>query len=346
MGKTELKTARVVSPVKKSSSEIGASTPSSSSDGSRVMPGLPVKTLPTSVSAASNRSTATALSASSSAGDFGGPKSDGSNDSTTTRVRQRISREMIRETINQRLADGSLSRRGSTQALVGVKAHYADLAPTPPRPVSIAFPPRHNDKTLAQPISPSRLRQDPFLMGRAHTTDTNVRKVSTMFEDDENEHAHRPGMRPRSQTQSAHQALKATEKDGIIGEPKSALDRIIASNPDSGLNASTSSNSTSILKPAQPPVLASPIRVSSQLGTGVKGREEAINAKRREKEVRIASQGSIGSTGSRKSRRSMSMGDAPDAAKVSLSLHRQGKDRRDIADERSSRCARRTMTED
>jgi len=326
VGKPELKTARVISPVKRTSSELAASAPSSSGLASRALPNLPEKQLPTSVSAASNRSTATtatAMSASSSAGDFGGPKSDGSNDSTTTRVRQRISREMIRETINQRLADGSLSRRGSTQALVGVKAHYADLAPTPPRPVSIAFPPRHADKSH-HPLSPSRLHQAAFSMDRAHTTDTNTRKVSSMFEDDENEHAPRPGMRPRSQTQSAHQVLKATEKNGVIDEPKSGLDRIIASNPNPAAGSSTSSASTSILKPApstsaQPPTLGPPIRASSRADLDAsKAREEAINTNRRAKEKRIASGGSVGSTGSSRSRRSMSMSDAPDPVKVSL----------------------------
>lgn len=257
----------MASPVKASSSvasRISTST-SQRSDG--------VSNLSNSTSTTSARSVASPVK-----NDFGSKAQESNGESTTTRVRQRISREMIRETINQRLADGSISRRGSTQALMGVSSHYADLAPTPPRPVSMGIPPRHAEKSL--PIPPL---EQAIPMMKAHTTGSL-----------------RPALQPRGQIQSAHELLKATSRDGMIGDPKSGLDVLIG-NPT--LAGSISSNSdAAILKPQ-------PVKVVS----GTKEREDAIIARRREKE-RDASGGSIESSGSRKSRRSMSMSDAPNVS--------------------------------
>ena len=359
VGQSQMRVARVVSPKKAASGAIDASTPSSSnvtgSSSTSTVPRLDANSA--AVTSPVAKTTQLAL-ASSSSTDFGG-KGSGS-DSTNTRIRARISRDAIRETVNQRLADGSISRRGSTQALnLGKTSFYADLAPTPPRPVSIAFPPRHSEKSLPLPPSPSHLRAGAATqMGRAHTTDTNAtgRKVSSREWNDESESdsayvGKRPGghHRPLSQTQTAHEALKASERDGLIGEPKSALDRIIAQGDGARLGDSTSSNSTAILKPASnvgPPVPAkegptatmsrggsstalldsttgAENSASSGAASGAEGkmamqaREEAIVAKRREKEGRIASNGSVGSVGSRRSRRSMSMSDAQQFDEVS-----------------------------
>ena len=336
VGRSEVHVARVVSPKK-----APAAVTSSSTIGSSSLTSIP--------SQPQHVASPPALIASSSSTDFGG-KGTGS-DSTNTRVRARISRDAIRETVNQRLADGSISRRGSTPALNvgsglrGKTSFYADLAPTPPRPVSIAFPPRHTDKSLPIPPSPGHLRVGSATqMDRAHTTDTNAtgRKVSSQQWNDESEgDSAYVGRRPtahhrHSQSQSAHEALKASERDGRIGEPKSALDRIIARGEGAGLGDSTSSGSTAILKPAMvvgPPVPAkegmsqggsstalldsTTTGTTSKVKTAAQVREEAIIAKRREKEGRVVSSGSTGSAGSRRSRRSMSMSDAQQFEEVS-----------------------------
>ena len=339
VGRSEVHVARVVSP-KKAPAAVGAST-SSSTIGSSSSTSIP--------SQPQHVASPPALIASSSSTDFGG-KGTGS-DSTNTRVRARISRDAIRETVNQRLADGSISRRGSTPALNvgsglrGKTSFYADLAPTPPRPVSIAFPPRHADKSLPLLPSPSHLRVGSATqMDRAHTTDTNAtgRKVSSQQWNDESEgDSAYVGRRPtahhrHSQSQSAHEALKASERDGLIGEPKSALDRIIARGDGAGLGDSTSSGSTAILKPAMvvgPPVPAkegmsqggsstalldsTTMGTTGKVKTAAQVREEVIIAKRREKEGRVVSSGSTGSAGSKRSRRSMSMSDAKQFEEVS-----------------------------
>lgn len=266
------RTARVASPVKattSNASQISTSTTKSEAN-------VPLRP---------STSTSTGSVASPTKTDFGSKPQDNSSESTTTQVRQRISREMIRETINQRLADGSISRRGSTPALMGVSSHYADLAPAPPRPISMAFPPRQAEKSL--PLPPIE-KSTPMVKAN-----TDAPKSTT---------EERPSLRPRSQTRSAHELLKATSKDGLILEPKSGLDMLIA-NPDA-----IAGPSSAILK-SQP--------IPGKIGA-TKGMEEAIVAQGREKE-RIVSGGSVGSTGSRKSRRSMSMSDAPNV-KVRVSL--------------------------
>ena len=360
-------TARVASPVKVSASKVantGASTTStrSTSTEATTVPqaGRDQSTSATQLTEAStlspskpNLSTSPLASrspvASTLRGDFE-PKAttpakeiSSTSDSTTTRIRQRISREMVRETINQRLADGSISRRGSTQALVSVSAHYADLAPRPPRPTSIALPIRaqstdpsaifaNRDKVLPPPPS-----QRGVPMIKAHTTDANPRRASGVTFDLPPEGS-RPSFRPRSQTQSAHEVLKANERDGVINEPKSALDKIIGDEPlAASSNGSTSSASTAILKPVlpvpPPKTVQFPMkpRVSETLelaststtsGTTDKGtaRAESVTVKSHNKDGRVASNVSVGSTNSRRSRRSMSMGDAPDPDVVGIDL--------------------------
>ena len=218
--------------------------------------------------------------------------------STTTRVRQRISRELIRETIQQRIADGSLSRKGST------------ILPPAERSVekagSTILPATEKDLPPPPP--------DAIVMSKAHTTDAAPRQVSEA----------RPKMRPRSQTQSAHQVLKASERDGVIEEPRSALDKIIDIVP-------TGTPVGILLHPKEstfaPPATLHPgeaERVRSSTPTGAAGmaaREQAIIAKRREKEGRtpsVASGGSGASSSARVSRRrSLSVGDAGEDVPVS-----------------------------
>jgi serine/arginine repetitive matrix protein 2 len=174
-------------------------------------------------------------------------------------------------------------------------------------------------------------------MIKAHTTDANPRRASGVTFDLPPEGS-RPSFRPRSQTQSAHEVLKANERDGVINEPKSALDKIIGDEPlAASSNGSTSSASTAILKPVlpvpPPKTVQFPMkpRVSETLelaststtsGTTDKGtaRAESVTVKSHNKDGRVASNVSVGSTNSRRSRRSMSMGDAPDPDVVGIDL--------------------------
>ncbi|WWD22543.1 hypothetical protein CI109_107036 [Kwoniella shandongensis] len=269
----------------------------------------------------------TSTSGASLRSDFGG-NGGPSKDSTTTRVRQRISREMIRETIQQRIADGSLSRRPSNLDSVNTASERPtsiiekdkDL-PTPPAET----PDLGQSSTVDQSLAPR--------MTKAHTTDAAPRQVSA---------ANRPAMRPRSQTQSAHDVLKQNERDGVIEEPKSALDKLtmgmqlkrevsgsIAAEmpPPPVISKDAESRPVSILRNPYPnpnankqegllpPVKLENARTASGMsarsasptGEGMKAREQAIIAKRREKEGRKVS---AMSNGSRRSRRSLSMGDA------------------------------------
>ncbi|KAK8845595.1 hypothetical protein IAR55_006311 [Kwoniella newhampshirensis] len=268
--------------------------------------------------------------------EFGG---SGSNtriqDSSTTKVRQRISREMIRETIQQRIAEGSLSRRPSNLDGAGVPVD---------RPISTV----EKDKDLPVPpaespaLDPSSSDVEALAprMTKAHTTDATTRQASSALSTD------RPQMRPRSQTQSAHDVLKQNERDGVIEEPKSALDRLtmgmemkrevsgsiaaemppppviakdIEARPVSILRNPYPNTDTKKQEGLLPPVKLQNTRSASAtsanararspspIGEGMKAREEAIIAKRREKEARKVS---AMSNGSRRSRRSLSMGDA------------------------------------
>lgn len=186
--------------------------------------------------------------------------------STTTRVRQRISREMIRSTIEQRIADGSLSRRGSVPVRPGSAADASNgggvpsalarqareareareakhqsmplalltsstVAATRATPSKIPLPTRvtsiskakdnHTTPTKGQdappPLPPKLSTGTP--MAKSHTDGPN--QTPTRTQD-------RPAMRPRSQTQSASEVLKKSERDGKIAEPQSALDKLVA----------------------------------------------------------------------------------------------------------------------
>nr|XP_019014530.1 uncharacterized protein I206_00612 [Kwoniella pini CBS 10737]OCF53311.1 hypothetical protein I206_00612 [Kwoniella pini CBS 10737] len=283
--------------------------------------------------------------------DFGGTSTTTTKaqDSTTTKVRQRISREMIRETINQRIAEGSLSRR---------PASAGDLAKS--LPVSFADglqqrrtssvdkelppPPAESPALASSSSSPPSSAQDLApKMQKAHTTDNALGRVSES----------RPTMRPRSQTQSAHEVLKQNEKDGILDEPKSALDKLTSSLPSPAEGAVLKremSGSIAAEMPPQPQTSARPISIlrnpypnpnkqdallppadvqSNQRskstapasGEGMKAREEAINARRREKERDVSGV----STGSRRSRRSLSMGDVDKEAEQAKQFRRTAK---------------------
>ncbi|OCF40741.1 hypothetical protein I317_05436 [Kwoniella heveanensis CBS 569] len=265
-------------------------------------------------------------------------------DSTTTRVRQRISREMIRETIQQRIAEGSLSRRPpSTDNLVQISTPpvQSPVSPTRERRISIldkekALPPPPAETVELTPSS-SKSQELAPQMSKAHTTDAAPRQVSGA----------RPAMRPRSQTQSAHEVLKQNERDGILNEPRSALDKLASSlpagtgiprdvsgsiaaempPPPSGAATLKDGRPVSILRnpypnPNKQDGLLPPANVTmnrersrspTPTGEGMQAREQAIIAKRREKE-RDRNVSGI-STGSRRSRRSLSMGDADQEAK-------------------------------
>lgn len=271
----------------------------------------PIKTaVKQSTSANSTVSAASATAVSS--GEFGIAKAavvvEGS---TTTRVRQRISRELIRETVQQRIAESSLNRKPSI--LEPTRPGTADKSVSAPKKAEKDLPP--------PPV-------DSIPMTKAHTTD--AASASREVSDE------RPKMRPRSQTQSAHQVLKAIERDGVIVEPKSALDKLIQiSGPSATRNVSTSSVITpvSILQKRKKTSLAPPVatllpsatlRTPTPTDGGMAAREQAIIAKRREKEGRQASSTSGASGSSSKGRRrSLSVSDAGDGPEaVSLSrLH-------------------------
>jgi serine/arginine repetitive matrix protein 2 len=134
--------------------------------------------------------------------------------STNTRVRQRISREMIRETIQQRMADGTLSRHASSAS-----GHILDAEIPKRRPTSVAIGTGiGKDKELPPP--PPMTPNLGIPMAKAHTTDgPSTRRASQ---------PDRPVMMARSKTQSAEEVIQSNVKDdGFIKEPKSALDRLM-----------------------------------------------------------------------------------------------------------------------
>ncbi|ORX34827.1 hypothetical protein BD324DRAFT_635198 [Kockovaella imperatae] len=246
-------------------------------------------------------------------------------DSTSTRVRQRISREMIRDTINQRIADGSLTRRSSQYATESYG--YQDFGRVDSSSGSSQRTPLADVKAVP--------------MVKSHTTDAAPRKVSGIRD---------VSTRPRSQTQSAHEVLKAAEKDGLIGEPRSALDKLIDINP-SPMTSTSSPEGSSMLSPARhatpskrssmppsslgrdkplpPPGMMDDIdempstptqsarerRSDTPTGEGMAAREAAIIAKRREKvgENTADWSAAIESRGGRR-RRSVSTGDVGERA--------------------------------
>lgn len=146
------------------------------------------------------------------------------HDSTTNRIRQRISREMIRETIQQRIADGSLSRRPASMDMDVLsksfsRASLSDFEVKKNRRVSMDkdLPPAPAEspaRVSSAPSTPRKPRPKSEILGRV----TSPRSQS--------QSAERPGIRPRSQTQSAHDVFKQSEREG--GEAKSALDKIVA----------------------------------------------------------------------------------------------------------------------
>lgn len=197
--------------------------------------------------------------------------------SSTTRVRQRISRELIRETVQQRIADGSISRKGSVidSATVIVEKRASRI-----------------EKDLPAPPTANTSIQ----MAKSHTTDAAPRKVTEDI---------RPTLRPRSQTQSAHDVLKANEKDGVIDEPKSALDQLMANISPSTDNEPKLQGILQKTEALMPPaVVQTRSRSPSPTGEGMAAREQAIIAKRREKDRENGGGGGV------TRRRSLSAGNA------------------------------------
>lgn len=147
-------------------------------------------------------------------GDLGPSAPPQASGSTNTRVRQRISREMIRETIQQRMADGILSRHASSAS-----GHILDAEIPKRRPTSVAIGTGiGKDKELPPP--PPMTPNLGVPMAKAHTTDApSARRASQ---------PNRPVMMARSKTQSAEEVIQSNVKDdGFIKEPKSALDRLM-----------------------------------------------------------------------------------------------------------------------
>jgi hypothetical protein len=252
--------------------------------------------------------------------------------SSTTRVRQRISREMIRETIQQRMADGTLSRHPSSAS-----GHILDAEIPKRRPASLAVTSGlGKDKELPAPPPKTPDLSVSIPMSKAHTTDAPATRKASQ--------ADRPIMRPRSKTQSAEEVIQSNVKDdGFIKEPKSALDRLM-----DGMNSVTLSTSPdrvkavfakpiSILqKPKDstliPPAsthLSAPISPSRATASSspspsaasstptkrsviTQDKERAVSGKKKDKEGRSR----------RKSRRSMSTGDVEaDAIPVKVLRH-------------------------
>jgi len=176
-------------------------------------------------------------------GELGPASPPQASGSTTTRVRQRISREMIRETIQQRLADGTLSRHTSSAS-----GHILDAEIPKRRPHSLAIGTgigQDKDLPAPPPKTPDLLGGDSVPMAKAHTTDAPANRLAS--------HQDRPAMRPRSKTQSAEEVIQSNVKDdGFIKEPKSALDRLM-----DGMNSVALSTSPDRVKA----VFAKPISI-------------------------------------------------------------------------------------
>ncbi|TYJ51830.1 hypothetical protein B9479_007589 [Cryptococcus floricola] len=158
------------------------------------------------------------------------------HDSTTNRIRQRISREMIRETIQQRLADGSLSRRpvsmGSGAELDALakgveKTGISDFGVEGNKDKELPAPP---PESPALPSTPSKVRPKSEILSRMRTPSTpqsaSKQTTTTSNPGTPTTTVERPQMRQRSQTQSAHEVFKQSEESGA--EAKSALDKIVS----------------------------------------------------------------------------------------------------------------------
>lgn len=219
------------------------------------------------------KSSSTGLSASSSNGDSTG-KAAG-------KVRQRISREMIKETIQQRLADGSLSRK----------------------PVGVS--PTGVDKDLPPP--PGSLP-----MTKAHTTDaTSAEERGKMTEE-------RPQMRPRSQTQSAHEVAKLNAIQGSLGNPQSALDRLMANaKPVEGEKGRVVSTDANGAQPVyMPPGILQRVSQGEEKKRVASGKVEIVS----EGTKAAAANGKKKEASGTRRRRSMSVGDTDIEETVSSSL--------------------------
>lgn len=257
-------------------------------------------------------------------GDFGAPPASAASGSTTTRVRQRISREMIRETIQQRTADGTLSRHTSSAS-----GHILDAEIPKRRPASMAVTSSRDKELPAPPPRTPDIGAGGIPMSKAHTTEAATQRPSQ---------PDRPSMRPRSKTQSAEEVIASNVKDdGYIKEPKSALDRLM-----DGMNSVALSTSPdrvkavfakpisilqkpkdSTLIPPAPAHLSAPVSpgrasgaASPSSSTASKEVEKPVSSKKKDKERNGSGKPR------RKSRRSMSTGDVgEDAGAMKVQRH-------------------------
>ncbi|EIW73323.1 hypothetical protein TREMEDRAFT_73045 [Tremella mesenterica DSM 1558] len=130
--------------------------------------------------------------------DFGS-SSDGNGMGTGSagRIRQRISRDMIKETVQQRLAEGSLSKR---HTLPTEESHVLET------------------QSKLGKTNPSQASRDKALPPPPPLIEIDAEEKTPKPE--------RPSLRPRSQTQSAQRILEQNSKDGVIHAPQSALDKL------------------------------------------------------------------------------------------------------------------------
>lgn len=263
-------------------------------------------------------------------GDFASASTSAPSGSTTTRVRQRISREMIRETIQQRMADGTLSRHTSSAS-----GHILDAEIPKRRPASLAVTSTSTGKDKDLPPPPPKtpvIGTGSIPMSKAHTTEAATRQPSQ---------PDRPSMRPRSKTQSAEEVIASNVRDdGFIKEPKSALDRLM-----DGMNSVALSTSpdkvkavfakpisilqkpkNSTLIPPAPAHLSAPVspgRVngstspSSSTSSKDTETEKPANSEKKDKERKRDASGKP----RRKSRRSMSVGDVEQDSQPKVQRH-------------------------
>lgn len=116
------------------------------------------------------------------------------HDSTTNRIRQRISREMIRETIQQRIADGSLSRRPASMDMDSLSKSFS-------RTSLNDFEMKRNRRVSMDKDLPSPPAESPAMVSSAPSTPSKPRPKSEILgrvtcRQSQSHSAERPGMRP------------------------------------------------------------------------------------------------------------------------------------------------------
>jgi hypothetical protein len=227
---------------------------------------------------------------------------------------------MIRETIQQRRADGVLSRHSSSAS-----GHILDAEIPKRRPVSIG---KDKDLPAPPPKTPVMTGDASVPMIKAHTTEAALQHISQ----------ERPIMRPRSKTQSAEEVIQSNVKDGYINEPKSALDKLmdgmnsvmISSSPDRVKAVFAKPISIlqkpkdSTLIPPSPSHMTAPVSKATPSPQQKQKQKSPTTpkGKEREKEKDVVKPSGGETKPRKKGRRSMSTGDVGEDAKVVSLFHR------------------------